>query len=381
MEVTFSTNSDCNLACKYCYEVGKKKQILSFDKAKKFIDLILDEDPLALANTRFSWVTHKGIILDFIGGDSLMHPDLIDQILIYFITQATIRGHRYARNWRASISTNGTLFGNPAARKLIEKYNSNLSIGISFDGSPRLHNLNRIFPSGEGSFDAIMKDWGWFKSVRGRNALVTKATLAKESIPYIYESLVFMHEQLGLEEIDQNFIFEDMHLKQEDLDLLDSQLATCTEYLLAHSNEIYWSMFDRQQFAEAKPYDDTDEEKLTACGAGLMPTLSPEGDIYPCFRFLPITTSSGVSRYNAGSLDQGLDKEKFAYVRSQTKDKISPAKCKTCPIESACKWCIGGAYSQTGRFERQTYICEVIKLQVKWARIYWERFDNNKKEA
>lgn len=386
MEVTFLTNSDCNLACKYCYEVNKKKQILDLDTAKKFIDHILIQDPLGVLDDSSQKVLKRGIILDFVGGDALMHPELLDEILTYFIHQATLKKHSYAKRWRISISTNGTLFNNIKVRNFIKKYNRNLSIGISFDGTPELHNLNRVFLDGKGSFESIMENWEWFKQIRGKDALVTKATLSKESIPYIYDSLRFLHEKLGLIEISQNFVFEDMQLTQKDLLLLDQQLEKCVDYVFEHREDLYWSMIDRYQFAEAKSYSDQlkTEETLVACGSGLMPALSIEGYIFPCFRFLPISMNSNRDIYYAGNVKEGIDKEKFAFIRSLTKDKISPDKCKECDIESACKWCIAGCYSETGKFERQTYICECIKLQCKWAKIYWEKYDatlQNNKEA
>ena len=37
--VTFQVTDDCNLACKYCYQTHKGKKKMSFDTAKKMIDL------------------------------------------------------------------------------------------------------------------------------------------------------------------------------------------------------------------------------------------------------------------------------------------------------------------------------------------------------
>ena len=39
--VTFQVTDDCNLACKYCYQMHKGKKKMSFDTAKKMIDLLL----------------------------------------------------------------------------------------------------------------------------------------------------------------------------------------------------------------------------------------------------------------------------------------------------------------------------------------------------
>ena len=43
--ITFIVTKDCQLACKYCYLVGKNtKERMSFDVAKQAIDYILDHE-------------------------------------------------------------------------------------------------------------------------------------------------------------------------------------------------------------------------------------------------------------------------------------------------------------------------------------------------
>ena len=112
--ITFQTTEDCNLQCKYCYEINKRRNDLPLDYAKKFIDMILEtDDPLKIRGTKDEWILNHGLILDFIGGDSFMRPKLMDEILSYFQFKAHSIGHRWANRWRASISTNGTLFDNP----------------------------------------------------------------------------------------------------------------------------------------------------------------------------------------------------------------------------------------------------------------------------
>ncbi|WP_345906969.1 hypothetical protein [Sphaerochaeta sp. UBA5849] len=42
--------------------------------------------------------------------------------------------------------------------------------------------------------------------------------------------------------------------------------------------------------------------------------------------------------------------------------------------ENACLYCcIRGCYSEFGEFRRATYICDITKLLVKWARRYWDK--------
>lgn len=41
--ITFQVTEDCNLRCTYCYQTIKKKNRMSFETAKEFIDMILED--------------------------------------------------------------------------------------------------------------------------------------------------------------------------------------------------------------------------------------------------------------------------------------------------------------------------------------------------
>ena len=58
--ITFIVTKDCQLACKYCYLVGKNpKEKMSFEVAQKAIDYILK-------NKEFN---EESVIWEFIGGE------------------------------------------------------------------------------------------------------------------------------------------------------------------------------------------------------------------------------------------------------------------------------------------------------------------------
>lgn len=80
--VTFQVTDKCNLACKYCYQINKGERHMSFDVAKKFIDLLLSGDKgfKDYCSVEFS----PAITLEFIGGEPFLEVDLIDKICDYF---------------------------------------------------------------------------------------------------------------------------------------------------------------------------------------------------------------------------------------------------------------------------------------------------------
>ena len=76
--ITFIVTKDCQLACRYCYLVGKnEKERMSWDVAKKAIDYILDHE---------NDMREESVVWDFIGGEPFLEIDLIDRICDYLKT-------------------------------------------------------------------------------------------------------------------------------------------------------------------------------------------------------------------------------------------------------------------------------------------------------
>ena len=106
--VTFQVCDECNLSCKYCYQINKGKRRMSFDIAKQFIDLLLSGEKgfSEYINPEIS----PAIVLEFIGGESFLEVDLIDKIVDYFRERTIELMHPWATNYCISICSNGVLY-------------------------------------------------------------------------------------------------------------------------------------------------------------------------------------------------------------------------------------------------------------------------------
>ena len=385
LNITINTTEDCNMRCKYCYEINKRARSIDFDKCKKFIDLLVSDSNYLdfTEDEHIKNVWKEGLIIDFIGGDALMNVDICDKTLTYLVyklnTTQTERAKTWRANWRCSISSNGTLLGDPKVRAFLEKWQHNISLGISIDGCPEIHDKNRIMayrgPNGEevGSMDIILKNWDWYKAHFPSNALSTKATCSRDTIPYLFDSLVFMHEKLGLKYINQNFIMEDTGCTEEDYKLLREQMQKCVDYVYAHRYELYWSMLDKPNLCDGSTPADNDYNTRGRCGSGCMPALSIDGKIYPCFRWLP-HTQNRPDDMCVGDVEHGFSHaENFRKVRegSIRANCTKDPECQKCEFEPACAYCIGGCYAEYGDFIRTKHICEITKIQVEYTRKYW----------
>ena len=134
--ITFIVTKDCQLACKYCYLVGKnEKERMPWEVAKTAIDYILNHEN----DANFAY---ESVIWDFIGGEPFLEIDLIDKICDYIKTELYRRNHHWFNSYRFSFSTNGINYDSEKVQRFIEKNKKHLSIGITIDGTERKHDLN-----------------------------------------------------------------------------------------------------------------------------------------------------------------------------------------------------------------------------------------------
>ena len=394
LTATINTTEDCNLRCKYCYEINKRKKSIKFEYAKKFIDCLLeDPDPIGISKDSDSVFNDRiyksGLLLDFIGGDALMDVDILDKIFTYFTKKLWTTNTPNAIYWRShhrfTISSNGTLFTDKKVQDFLLKWNKNISISVSLDGCPAIHDKNRIMLkrglNGEelGSMKYILDGWGWFQRYFSDSATSTKATCSKDSIPYLHDSIKYLYEEMGITNINMNFVMENQNYTDEDYKELDRQFRKCIPYMLEHRHDFYWGLIDYDQFAKHKPSKGLDWTERGHCGSGGMPCLGINGNIYPCFRWTPHTQAKDNSEpIIVGDVNRGFyNKDGFTKVRkgAYRVNCTKEEKCKTCIYEGSCPYCIGGCYAEFQDFIRTTYICEIIKLQCKWAKVYWNEYN------
>jgi len=152
--VTFIVTKDCQLACKYCYLVGKnEKERMSWDTAMAAIDYILGhEDDFP----------EESVVWDFIGGEPFLEIELIDKICDYLKTEMFRLSHHWFNSYRFSFSTNGINYNTEKVQQFIKKNHSHLSIGITIDGTRAKHDLNRIYKGDglieKGSYDDVVRN-------------------------------------------------------------------------------------------------------------------------------------------------------------------------------------------------------------------------------
>ena len=360
--ITFIVTKDCQLACKYCYLVGKnEKERMTWEVAKKAIDYILDceED-----------FREESVVWDFIGGEPFLEIDLIDKICDYLKIEMYRRDHHWFNSYRFSISTNGINYDSEKVQRFIQKNREHLSIGITIDGTELKHDLNRVYKhSGAGSYKDVVRNIPlWLEQFSDAS---TKVTISSADIPYIKESVLHLYS-LGIKEVNINCVFEDVWREGDDA-LFEEQLVQLADAIIDGD---YYTNYTCSFFSESigKPMDPI-RDNNNWCGAGRMLAVDAAGNFYPCTRFAGYSLRSK-KPIIIGNIDDGIDSNKLRPFLTLNRMAQSPQECIDCEVASGCAWCQGENYDAADTntvYQRATAICKMHKARVRANNYYWNK--------
>lgn len=359
--ITFIVTKDCQLACKYCYLVGKNTQErMPWATAKAAIDYILDQDEF----------TEESVIWDFIGGEPFLEIDLIDRICDYLKTEMFRRNHHWFDSYRFSFSTNGINYHEEKVQKFIQKNIDHLSIGITIDGTSTKHDLNRIYKgSGRGSYDDVVRNIPlWLKQFPNGG---TKVTISSPDIPYICESVLHLYS-LGIHEVNINCVFENVWQPGDDKRFEDQLIQLADEIIDKGYYTDYACSFFTEQLG--KPMD-CRLQNQNWCGAGKMLAVDAEGNFYPCTRFAQYSLRNKKA-WIIGNVHDGINRNRLRPFLTLDRCTQSTRECIDCEVAEGCAWCQGENYDAADTptiYQRATAICLMHKARVRANNYYWNK--------
>lgn len=360
--ITFIVTKDCQLACKYCYLIGKNnRERMTWDVAKKAIDYILShEDDFQ----------DEGVIWDFIGGEPFLEIDLIDKICDYLKTEMFTRNHHWFNDYTFSFTTNGLNYDCEKLQKYIAKNKDHLSIAITIDGTEKKHDINRVYKrSGKGSYKDVVRNIPlWLEQFP---TVGTKITISSADIPYIKESVMHVYG-LGIHDVHINCVFEDVFKEGDDL-LFEEQVEQLADAIIdgGYYNDYVCSFFDE---SIGKPLDPV-KRNNNWCGAGRMLSVDATGNFYPCTRFAKYSLRDK-KPWIIGNVNEGIDQNRLRPFLLLDRCTQSPQKCIDCEVASGCAWCQGENYDAAEiptLYQRATAICKMHKAQVRANNYYWNK--------
>ena len=371
--VTFQVTDGCNLNCSYCYQINKGKSIMTAETGKKLVDFLYkmydDNNPDGFINQET-----KNIQLDFIGGEPLLNIKVIEEICDYFFELGIQKKHPWVENMRISISTNGTLYFHEDVQHFLKKYHNFLSFNVTIDGPQDIHDVCRKDYYGNGSFEIAMKAVNDYRKNYG-TIDSTKITISQENLPYLDKIVQFAKEN-GFINIAANTVAE-ADWTVEDARLFYEKLKIIADNLLGDNVEdVAITLFNSNDF---KPLPTTHEQNWCG-GTGDMLAFSPDGQMYPCIRYMESSLGNDMPPIIIGNLTDGLYATEETKKLKESFDKItrrtqSTDNCFHCSIASGCQWCSAWNYQKTGSVDkRATSICIMHQARSLANVYFWNRY-------
>ena len=372
--ITFIVTKDCQLACKYCYLVGKNsKERMSWEVAKQAIDYILDHE---------KDFKEESVVWDFIGGEPFLEIDLTDKICDYIKIELFKRNHHWFNSYRFSFSTNGINYDTEKVQNFIKKNIDHLSIGITIDGTKQKHDLNRIWKTSDmqngimpkpeeerGSYNDVVRNIPlWLSQFPNAG---TKVTISSADIPYICDSVLHLYS-LGIHEVNINCVFEDVWHEGDDL-RFEAQLLQLADAIIdgGYYNDYACSFYSEQI---GKPMDSVLDNQ-NWCGSGRMLSIDAAGNFYPCTRFAQYSLREKKA-WVIGNVHDGINKNRVRPFLTLDRCTQSRPECVDCEVASGCAWCQGENYDAAESptvYQRATAICKMHKARVRANNYYWNK--------
>lgn len=298
---------------------------MSFTQAKEIIDNEI---------SRFA-ETHE-LTIEFFGGEPFLNFKLIKFIVDYCKKRYSIY------NLHFCATTNGTALTDEIKKWLINN-KTIFECSLSVDGTETMHNINRPYKNGNGSFSDI--DIPFFISLYGKETRV-KMTISRKTLPMLAEGIEFL-DSMGVHVV-ADLAAEADYWRQSDIPVLGQQLERLITYYSKNSNQYICRMIDydlRRVFMD-------DTIKFQYCGAGKnMITYDVDGKWYPCMALAPVSQGESAIYFI---------KESFEHFIFD-----SDNKCKDCGLLRLCRNCYATNYNQTGNIQHQTSIqCEMNRMLI-----------------
>lgn len=313
---------DCNLRCSYCYEHQKNSKKMTFKMAKT----ILDEKLKGLSNSDL-------IIIEVFGGEAFANFSLIKEIDRYLEKNF---GHL---NIKYETTTNGTLVHGEIQKWLFE-HKDKFFIALSLDGTKEMHDINRVFLNGDGTFDSIDIDF-FANTWPGCPA---KMTISEKTLSHLAEGVAYL-DKLGFKS-DATLSIGVNWNQEKNIPVLEKELNKLIDYYTENPGIPLCTMLNQDLRLIFTPID----EDYRFCGAGVdMICFDTEGRAYPCQGFAPVSIGEEAKNYI------NFDEKNFRFTESNM--------CKQCQWVRLCPNCYAANLQSTENIQMvDLNLCQFYKM-------------------
>ena len=284
---------------------------------------------------RSETLSDNDIQISIHGGEPLLNYD----ILCYFVQSL----QAWTKTVRMDITTNATLLDDEKLAFILRSFDE---ISISIDGTPEIHDKNRVTPEGNGSFYDVSSNID--KLLIYKNRIMARMTITPDTVSDLYDGVTYLYDRgfcLISPVIDQC----DRRWDEKTMWKLKQQLIKLSAHFL-DKKDVQIGLLEKMKY-----------RKKSKCLPGDMTMhIDPKGVLYPCAYVV------GDCKFEIGNVKMGLDDVKLQKIKD-----INQYEFENCHL---CKWkeyCCGYRcklinYAISGDFQPQYTACKLehILLEV-----------------
>ncbi len=305
----------CNLRCTYCYagggSYGGSVRLLDPEKARRAARHLVEASG-----------ERGSVTLVLFGGEPLLNLPAMRAA----VEEAEASAARAGKTVQLSLTTNGTCFTPEVVRFLRDH---RISVSVSIDGPPDVHDENRCYTSGGGTYADVVQGVALLRAETGRSpaARVTLTPAQWTRVPEVLDHLL----GLGFSEVGiapASPISSDLLPTPEQEDALFRGFSSLAQRFLEQAGERRILGFSNILDLLAKLHQG--QVRDVPCGAGFgYVALDADGRFFLCHRL------AGEEAFCIGDLDGGIDPSR---TRSCLAAIAAPRKeaCAACWARSLC---------------------------------------------
>ncbi len=325
MNISLILTKQCNLRCRYCFEMHEDHR-MTHETALAAIDLL-------------AHIGDRQCGVSFFGGEPLLQKELIYECVAYARQFPDIR-------FRYNMTTNGLLLDEEF---LTFARDNNFLIALSHDGC--MSRVNRVYADGRNCLAALDEKLSLLLSYQPHAFVMV--TVAPNTAHLASESVIGLFRQ-GAGRV--NLAPDERPCAGWDgdaMETLSEQLGRIADYVYSEflaGRDVFFNNFEEKIVAVVK------NRPCHVCRLGKRkPYVDWDGSIYPCIQF------GGVADYRIGDVFQGIDKARQEEIYAGSLAK--PAFCQGCAFETRCvNDCACLNYQHCGQMN------EVSPMQCAWQR-------------
>ncbi|MEW6273828.1 MAG: thioether cross-link-forming SCIFF peptide maturase [Bacillota bacterium] len=343
---------DCNLRCRYCFGAqgtfSGPRSLMPADVGRRAVDFLL-----AFSGPR------RHVEIDFFGGEPLLNFAVLRELVAYGREKAA----RANKEIKFTVTTNAVLLNDQVGDYLAE---NQISVILSLDGRPPVHDRMRVFPDGSGSYAKVIAKISRFLRAHPDADYYLRGTFTRANPDFAAD--VLHMAGLGFTRISLEPVVavpgEGYALREEDLPVVFAEYERLAAELASRAGQ--GREIDFYHFNIDLEGGPCLPRRLSGCGAGCdYLAVTPEGDLYPCHQFV------GRRDYLLGDVERGIIRndlrELFRHAHIYNKEG-----CGEC---WARFYCSGGCHASAQAFNNDIHkpcqlACRLMQKRLECALYY-----------